>query len=227
MYRSILMHLLWVIATASYAQQVTYFDTPEGKLQIRRLADQVNTRQSEFAPFRYGDKIYYSSTTQKDNNSAGVSRIFASINEGVPTLVLDVNSKKENLHAANVTMMPDASVVYYTLCKEGVSPEQLDCTIWSRQREYEGHWSAASRLPQHINLRKYGATQPSVGFDMALKQFVLYFVSNRPGGKGGLDIWAAPIRFDGSFEEPFNLPCNTSGDDITPFFHQQSQTLFF
>ena len=57
---------------------------------------------------------------------------------------------------------------------------------------------------------------------------VLYFVSDRDAGQGGLDIWYSVINDNNTFTEPKNLSqINTSYDDITPFFHEESNTLYF
>jgi hypothetical protein len=114
--------------------------------------------------------------------------------------------------------------MYYTLCK---GDDQTECTLWYKDREYEGGWGVAKKLPDFINLKGFTAMQPTVGWDLSLKKFVLYFVSDRPGGQGQLDVWCSPITWDGQFETPFSLGLNSPGDDVTPYFHQPSQTLYF
>jgi hypothetical protein len=45
----------------------------------------------------------------------------------------------------------------------------------------------------------------------------LFFASNRPGGKGGLDIWVAFRNSPNeAWNEPQNLPINSSSDDFCP-----------
>ena len=56
----------------------------------------------------------------------------------------------------------------------------------------------------------------------------LYFVSNRPGGYGGTDIWISEITKNG-FSPAYNT-CpiiNTSKDEMSPFIHADNLNLYF
>lgn len=72
----------------------------------------------------------------------------------------------------------------------------------------EGHYGKVINLGETIN-SKYKEYSPYIDGD------VIYFSSNRPGGKGGFDIYMT--KLDGSIPEPINLgePMNSEGDDIS------------
>lgn len=72
----------------------------------------------------------------------------------------------------------------------------------------QGHYGKIINLGKTIN-SKYKEYSPYVDGD------VIYFSSNRPGGKGGFDIYMT--KLDGSIPEPINLgePMNSKGDDIS------------
>ena len=57
----------------------------------------------------------------------------------------------------------------------------------------------------------------------------LYFSSNRPGGKGELDIWVSEKDKDGRWKKPVNCgnAINTPYNENTPFFDDESKTMFF
>jgi outer membrane protein OmpA-like peptidoglycan-associated protein len=111
-------------------------------------------------------------------------------------------------------------------------------------RDMRGRWSKPSRLPEPVNLPGYTATQPNVGVDTVTRQPYLFFASDRPGGRGKLDVWAVPLDtlwfcpcnrpVNGqkglrlpAFDPPANLQAvNTPDNDATPFFHTPAQTLY-
>jgi OmpA-OmpF porin, OOP family len=92
-------------------------------------------------------------------------------------------------------------------------------------RTLEGKFYEAMKLGTHINMPGYKSQQPYVTDDGKF----LFFSSNRPGGKGGFDIWMSAIDENGFIGNPVNLPepINTVGDEVTPFFHTLGRTLYF
>ena len=60
-------------------------------------------------------------------------------------------------------------------------------------------------------------------------QNIIYFVSDREGGFGGLDIWLSVIDIDGKFGVPINAGSriNSPADEITPFYNHFENKLYF
>lgn len=193
-------------------------------LKARRLLAPINSSDAELAPVRYGDRIFFSSFHREDEQGVRQSGIFSFMPGAFPRYEAEINLKKKNYRIESLTMTPDAMQIYFSLCSE-LKPYK--CEIWLREREYDGGWGTAKKLPDEINLRGYTAMQPSVGWDRQLKMKVLYFVSDRPGGAGKMDIWYSPITWDGKFETPIPFPFNTAENDLSPYFHKATQTLYF
>ncbi|MFT6815377.1 MAG: outer membrane protein OmpA-like peptidoglycan-associated protein [Sphingobacteriales bacterium] len=62
------------------------------------------------------------------------------------------------------------------------------------------------------------------------KENKLFFVSDREGGEGGLDIWVVDVNESGDIVgEPKNLgkTINTKRDDVTPFYDTLTSNLYF
>ena len=210
-----------------FSQEATVTKTSknaDSSLKSQRLSDQVNSGSSDLASLRYRDRIYFTSMRQQPGDEAPVSRIYSFTPGNKPVEETELNFKKKTSHIGSMTLTPDAQRIYFSVCRDS-DPEK--CELWYRDREYEGTWSISKKLPDFINLRGYTTMQPAIGWDASLKQYVLYFVSDRPGGKGKKDIWCSPVTWDGNFETPFALDVNTPQDEVTPFFYQPSQTLFF
>jgi len=85
-------------------------------------------------------------------------------------------------------------------------------------------WAKAERLSDKINSRGWepGATITEDGN-------TLYFVSDKPGGKGGTDLYYSKKLSDGSWDKPVNMgdSINTEYDEDSPFIHPDGKTLYF
>lgn len=57
----------------------------------------------------------------------------------------------------------------------------------------------------------------------------LFFVSDRPGGLGGTDIWRCVKLPNGEWSEPYNIgpPTNSKFNEQSPFIHPDGKTLYF
>jgi outer membrane protein OmpA-like peptidoglycan-associated protein len=85
-------------------------------------------------------------------------------------------------------------------------------------------WSTPEIFPYPINT-KY--QEPDACFNV--DGSVLYFVSDRPGGLGGFDIYYVKRLPNGEWSYPENLgpKINSIYDDRAPFMHPDGVTLFF
>ncbi len=132
---------------------------------------------------------------------------------------------RRDRHTAHAAFSPSGKYLFFTLC-DYVGEANIRCELWRLPADSLD--ATPQRLPDTINLPGFTATEPALGFVEAWQKEVLFFVSDRPGGRGGLDIWYAPIDAEGMPGIPVPLEAvNTPGDDITPFFHTPTQTLYF
>lgn len=82
------------------------------------------------------------------------------------------------------------------------------------------------KLPASVNVPGYKSINPFISLD----ETIMYFSSNRPGGQGGMDLWQIELSETGNVVgDAVNLgrPVNSELDEVTPFFHAPSSTLFF
>jgi outer membrane protein OmpA-like peptidoglycan-associated protein len=113
-------------------------------------------------------------------------------------------------------------MIYFTRARQLIASD-VGTEIFSSNRA-GGAWSA----PQRIKIFKdstISIAHPAISPDGQ----TLYFASNRPNGKGGMDIWKSMLDADGRWSIPINLgdSINTKYDDVSPFIHPDNQTLYF
>lgn len=205
-------------------------------LKIVTLGPNVNTAYSDFAPTLKGNTLYYSSlryTYEKD--TANPARSFVQLlsapiveDTAQPSIVLPISKRfnKKGKHFGHSAFNKDFSSVYYTLC-EYTNMTNIRCDIYRSGLSSNEEWSEPEML--RINDQEYTSTQPYVGFDAITGEEYLFFVSDREGGEGGLDIWSSTIHRDGTLSTPVNLGAtiNTAADEVTPTWYSPTRTLYF
>ncbi len=116
---------------------------------------------------------------------------------------------------------PDGKYLLYTLCDADFGMGSCDL-YWSKKMGNK--WSRPRNFGAPVNTSAW-ESQPS----MAPDGKTVYFVSSRPGGFGGMDLWKTSMTAEGNFSVPENLgpTINTPGDDAAPFIHSDGRTLYF
>jgi hypothetical protein len=112
------------------------------------------------------------------------------------------------------------SLYFYSLRPGGLGGEDL----WVSQRpDPDAAWGPAVNLGHVLNTTA-NERAPAVSRDGHL----LFFATNRPGGRGGLDLWVSRrehIHDDFGWEAPLNLGAiNSAGNDTGPTFFENDGT---
>ena len=194
--------------------------------EVKLVGGSLNSSGSVLAPFRYADKLFFTATVPVERGSGRASRIFSAIGNE-PAQLSAINPKEEDVQAGHAVLNTTADRIYYTVFKETTPEKQGQSEICYREKQYDGTWGSAIKLPKHVNKPGTNNSQPAFGHDLHLKKDLLFFVSNRAGGEGGFDIWYCTVERDGAFGDPVNLPFNTAYDDVTPFYSSHAQMVFF
>lgn len=131
------------------------------------------------------------------------------------------NSINSDEHEAAGCLSPDKNLYYFTRW----SKSSNECAIYiSKMRNQQ--WLVAEKLSESVNMPGFKSMHPSLSKDGT----ILYFSSNRPGGYGKMDLWYIRIDEKGKTEgRAINMGAafNTTEDEISPFFHAPTYTLYF
>ncbi|MDX2068875.1 MAG: SPOR domain-containing protein [Haliscomenobacter sp.] len=189
----------------------------------------VNTSDNEFGPLPIDKGLLYFSST-----IGGTARIYRSSladnawGKGATPDNFPVIQKGQYCHGS---LTPDGQRFYFTICDaaSSFSNRTTRCEIYVIRKQATG-WSAPEMLPEAINAKGTTSTQPHVVQNNGKE--ILYFASNRTGGRGGMDLWYVerPLSATGNaFSNPINLgsSINTLGDEMTPYFNSSEGTLYF
>lgn len=190
------------------------------KYSPTNLGQSVNTTDSEYFPALTADGETLIFTRQVNGNEDFWTSQFKNNTWNLATpLSTKINTTKYNEGAQ--TISPDGKYLFFTGCNR---PDGLGrCDIYVSHREGKD-WGEPYNVGKPVN-SEYWESQPAISPDGR----TLYFISNRPGGSGGYDIWKSTITDDAKWGPAINLgpEINTPYDENTPFLHADGKTLYF
>jgi len=185
-----------------------------------------------FASLRTDTTLYVSTIEGEENPKMPVRKFYKGTKkDNVFKFVgewTDGRFNSETINTGNGAFSPDKKRFYFTRCEKNWKYEVI-CKIYKSEKAGKS-WKTPEELPEIINNPKYTSTQPAVGIDSKTQNEVLYYVSNRPDGKGGLDIWYALYNQKKKvWKDPKNCggEINTSGDEMTPYIDNENKKLYF
>jgi hypothetical protein len=187
----------------------------DASVQVIKLDNNVNSSIGEFAPFWTSRGLFYSSVELVKEKP--LIRIFLQKENQKGSAIEEVKTKTPANYA---NVIESNGKIWLVKNENGIT------NICERVLNEDGSLGRVVEIPE-INFSGYSSTQPCVGIGPN-NENGLYFVSDRPGGKGKNDIWFAPIAENGSILSPVNIEAvNTEGDEATPYFHYYPKTLVY
>ncbi|MBQ1774130.1 MAG: OmpA family protein [Prevotella sp.] len=214
------------------AQEAPEIKQMGSRYTVKRM-DIFNSRRADYCPMLFGDQydqLYFSSTrndAQGDELSgitgAKPGDIFVSQKDdkgkwGRPqTIETGLNSEYDE---GACCFKPDGSTMYLTQCSTDPDYPRY-ATIVTANRS-DAAWGKPNKLElTHDTLSSYA--HPAISPDGEW----LYFTSDMPGGKGGLDIWRVRLTSAGTGGvENLGEPINTEGDEMFPTFRPNGDFYF-
>ncbi|MBO4489698.1 MAG: hypothetical protein J5741_08620 [Bacteroidales bacterium] len=205
-------------------------------VRVERLPSRINSHFSEYASYLAPDSTFYFTSMRADIEE-DYDRFFETswycylyqsqlLDDGEYAKPQPFSSvvNSTRMFNSNFCFNSRHDKLLLTRCaKDGDG--LLQCSLWQSQLGKKG-WEKPKMLPKTINAPNSSNMQPCLveadGYE------VLYFVSNREHGAGGLDIWYSIVK-DGNYDTPINAgrAINTEGNEVTPFYCLPEQRLYF
>ncbi len=210
-------------------------------LSIENINSTVNGPHIELSPIPVNDTFFiYSSlridslvyfTSENEDIERPVRQFYTARKHGMDWIggtPLKGPIDLPGVETGNGALTRDGNRLYFTRCAKNWQGKTI-CGIYVSQK-LNNEWQKPEKLPATINDPNYTATQPAVGKTAKTNRDIIYFASDRPEGKGGLDIWYT-VRDDKKniYSKVRNLGSriNTMGDEMTPFYDPRTRNLYF
>ncbi len=195
---------------------------------IMRLPDSINTPKNEYWPTLTADNstLIFTRLITDPRALQGVHEDFymSSLSKDGWSKAVPIRNINSLENEGAQTISADGRFMIFTGC--GQDDSFGSCDLYYSFKIGDT-WLPPRNLGADINTDAW-ETQPALSADGS----VLYFVSNRTGGKGKMDIWRSRLLGfspEGrmNWSPPENLNINTPADDMSPFIHHDNETLYF
>jgi hypothetical protein len=198
-------------------------------VKVENLGDSINSEYPDFSPVLSADERMIIYTTRRNTSTGGEKALDGQYYEDIVVSYKDDNnfwSKPKpvsefintNGNEASINLTPDGQtlIVYQDI---GTGGGDVFFSTWDGK-----DWSSLQQFGSDVNT-KYWETHACLSAD----NNTLYFVSDRPGGFGGRDIYRCVKLPNGKWSLAQNCgpTINTKYDEDGPFIHPDGITLIF
>ena len=219
--------------TGLLAAQTAQAEKEAGSRYIVKKMDIFNSRRADYSPMLFGDEYdqLYFTSTRNEAQGDELSGITGTKPGDIFFSQKDENGKwqrPETIESGLNTefdegaccFTPDQSEMYLTQCVTDPNYPRF-ATIATSARA-DASWGKPQTLEiTRDTLSSYA--HPAISPD----GLWLYFTSDMPGGKGGLDIWRIRLTEAGlGGVENLGEPVNTPGDEMFPTFRPNGDLYF-
>lgn len=208
------------------------FSKDKGIYKINIL--DVNTDAEDFAPSYYKEQLVFTSSRSRpkmivrNNNWTGnpfYNLYVSDIEDGQPEKpsIFD-KGMKGKMHEGPASFTKDGKFMAFTMNNYDVEKKDKVVQLEIHFSQFENdEWTEP--VPFYFNHEAHSLGHPSLSSDGN----IMYFTSDGIGGLGGTDIYRVERDKQGEWGAPENLgdKVNTEGDEMFPFFEENSNTLYF
>jgi outer membrane protein OmpA-like peptidoglycan-associated protein len=204
---------------------LTYLEKLREKPNYYRIKnlELLNTQHSEYNPVYLNNELYFTSSRGNGKLYAATGTPFTNLykvssrgaNVDVATLApLPDGINTDNVNDGCIAFTPDGRTMVFAKGNTGKKKGAEDVDLYIA-RFRNGVWSEPQVITGGVNTPEYWDSTPAFSPDGR----TLYFSSNRKGGYGGTDVYAAQVDSRGRFSRVRNLgpEINTPGNEMFPY----------
>jgi peptidoglycan-associated lipoprotein len=192
----------------------------------------LNTPASEYSPAYLNNELYYTSSRGNGKIYEATGTPFTNIykvasrgaNVDMTTVApLPPVINTENVNNGSIAFSPDGKIMIFGKGNTGRKKGSEDVDLYIA-RYRNGAWGDSQIITGSVNTPKSWDSTPAFSPDGR----TVYFASNREGGYGGTDIYAAQIDSRGRFSRIRNLgpEINTAGNEMFPYVAEDAKFYF-
>lgn len=195
---------------------------------ITNMGDMINSPYPDYNPFILQNESYLVFTSKRSNNLGGwidydgynTADIYHSSKSGKVWKKSRGISNTINTPLVEeiVGMSPDGEIMFIYMDNEYAIAD-----IYFSEKKGRSY-KRPEAMGKYVNAKSFEG-----GATISQNKKVLFFSSDRDGGKGGLDLYMAFQLPNGEWGEPINLgdPINTEYDEDFPYLAPDGKTFFF
>jgi outer membrane protein OmpA-like peptidoglycan-associated protein len=206
------------------------FGNDVAKIEITNLGKEINSSYSDFAPVitADGSVMFFTSrrpVTPKEIRKGVQSKehIYSSFynskrNKWSEASLISSAINAEGRNNSAIGLSNDGQRIFLYRDDNNGNGDIYESTLEGAE------WTEPVRLDETINT-KYHESSACISPDGK----TLYFISDRPGGMGGRDIWSCTKDAKGKWGKAKNIgePLNTEYDEEGVFIHPDGKTIYF
>lgn len=198
------------------------------RVDITNLGDSINSPFPDYSPALSADEKTLIFTSRRPGSTGGDRTIEDEFYEDIYISHL----KQDSTWSTPVSISPNINTVTHE-ASVGLTADAQTLLIYKdinggdiyfSKLDIDDKWTVAEPFGSNVNTSNWETSAC-----LTPDGNTLYFVSNRPGGLGGRDIWKCVKLPNGKWSLAVNLgaPINTPYDEESPFIHPSGTLLFF
>ncbi|MBL4657448.1 MAG: OmpA family protein, partial [Flavobacteriales bacterium] len=214
-------------------QAVEWIEEPVAGVRVKKMDSIFNNGTASFSASYYNEEasvLYATARAQPEAAGKGLRKVEScniytfsydqdSAWANPKKFIAPINSIK---HEGGMSISSNESKIFFT--RWGESDGRKECHIYL-SKNFNGRWLPAQKLRDNVNITGYTSMHPYVTPDGTK----LFYSSNRPGGKGRMDLWYCEMDEMGNLGNAINVgwPINTKEDEVSPMYLEEEKTLYF